>query len=179
MCAFYAILGHSLIQSSRWQECCPHRFDRGTRRQSGDDWSRQRLEVFYQRRSEVSILHRNTRIINSLCGSAAEVSVTIKNQGDEAFKPQEYGSSIIVTRRFTKEGASSYRICAKNGKMVSSNRSELAAICDHMNIQVDNPMNILTQGTPPSLLYRFVHSSWRCFRFCPPVPQCLFTCGQV
>ena len=26
-------------------------------------------------------------------------------------------------------------------------RDELSAICDHMNIQVDNPMNVLTQGT--------------------------------
>lgn len=29
---------------------------------------------------------------------------------------------------------------------MSSKREELSAICDHMNIQVDNPMNILTQG---------------------------------
>jgi hypothetical protein len=30
--------------------------------------------------------------------------------------------------------------------VISSKKDELAAICDHMNIQVDNPMNVLTQG---------------------------------
>ena len=30
--------------------------------------------------------------------------------------------------------------------MISTKKEELAAICDHMNIQVDNPMNVLTQG---------------------------------
>ncbi len=86
--------------------------------------------------------------------SVAEVSVTIKNQGDEAYKHQEYGDSIIVTRRFTKEGSSSYKIKAKGGHVVSTKREELSAICDHMNIQVDNPMNILTQGTSITVFCR-------------------------
>jgi structural maintenance of chromosomes protein 6 len=74
------------------------------------------------------------------------VTISIKNRGDEAFKPQEYGQSIIVTRRFTKDGTSTWKIKAKDGRVVSTKREELAAICDHMNIQVDNPMNVLTQG---------------------------------
>lgn len=52
----------------------------------------------------------------------------------------------MITRRFTKEGSSSYKIKSKDGRVVSTKREELSAICDHMNIQVDNPMNILTQG---------------------------------
>ena len=78
--------------------------------------------------------------------SQSEVSISIKNQGDEAFKPHIYGDRIIVTRKFTKEGSSSYKIKSADGKLVSTKRDELSAICDHMNIQVDNPMNILTQG---------------------------------
>ena len=78
--------------------------------------------------------------------SAAEVSVILKNQGEDAYRHKEYGDSIIVTRRFTKEGSSSYKIKSKDGKVISTKRDELSAICDHMNIQVDNPMNILTQG---------------------------------
>lgn len=35
---------------------------------------------------------------------------------------------------------------SKDGTLISNKRDELAAICDHMNIQVDNPMNVLTQG---------------------------------
>ncbi|EKM51961.1 uncharacterized protein PHACADRAFT_102496 [Phanerochaete carnosa HHB-10118-sp] len=78
--------------------------------------------------------------------AAAEVTVILKNQGEDAYKHDVYGDSIMITRRFTKEGSSSYKIKSKDGKVVSTKRDELSAICDHMNIQVDNPMNILTQG---------------------------------
>jgi hypothetical protein len=42
---------------------------------------------------------------------------------------------------------------AADGKTtVSTKREELSAICDHMNIQVDNPLNVLTQGTSNQFL---------------------------
>ena len=78
--------------------------------------------------------------------SVAEVTVQLKNQGEEAYRPKDYGRSIVITRRFTKDGSSSYKIRSRDGKLISTKREELQAICDHMNIQVDNPMNILTQG---------------------------------
>jgi chromosome segregation ATPase len=77
--------------------------------------------------------------------SAAEVTITLKNQGEEAYRPQDYGASIVITRKFTKEGSSTWKIKGQSGKIVSTKREELSAICDHMNIQVDNPMNVLTQ----------------------------------
>jgi chromosome segregation ATPase len=53
----------------------------------------------------------------------------------------------MITRRFTKEGSSSWKIkSSKDGRVISTKKDELSAICDHMNIQVDNPMNVLTQG---------------------------------
>ncbi|KAJ7728463.1 P-loop containing nucleoside triphosphate hydrolase protein [Mycena metata] len=82
----------------------------------------------------------------------AEVTISLKNQGEEAYKPKDYGASIVITRRFTKQGNSSWKIKSKNGKVISTKKDELSAICDHMNIQVDNPMNILTQGTSRSLV---------------------------
>jgi structural maintenance of chromosomes protein 6 len=78
--------------------------------------------------------------------SAGEVTINLKNQGEEAYKHDLYGDSIVITRRFSKEGASSYKIKSKDGRLISTKREELSAICDHMNIQVDNPMNVLTQG---------------------------------
>ncbi|KAI0789611.1 P-loop containing nucleoside triphosphate hydrolase protein [Abortiporus biennis] len=84
--------------------------------------------------------------------TTSEVSVTIKNQGEEAFKHDEYGDSIVITRRFNKDGQSSYKIKSKDGRVISTKREELAAICDHMNIQVDNPMNILTQDSARQFL---------------------------
>jgi chromosome segregation ATPase len=78
--------------------------------------------------------------------SAAEVTIHIKNFGEEAYKASVYGDKIIITRRFTKEGASTWKIQDARKRVVTTKREELAAICDHMNIQVDNPINILTQG---------------------------------
>ncbi|TFY75234.1 hypothetical protein EWM64_g8778 [Hericium alpestre] len=82
----------------------------------------------------------------------AQVTVQLKNQGDEAYKHDVYGDSIIVTRTFTKEGGSSYKIKSKEGKTISTKKEELSAICDHMNIQVDNPMNVLTQDAARQFL---------------------------
>ncbi|OSD07571.1 P-loop containing nucleoside triphosphate hydrolase protein [Trametes coccinea BRFM310] len=84
--------------------------------------------------------------------AVSEVTVVLKNQGEEAYRPKEYGRSIVITRRFTKEGASSYKIKSRDGKVISTKREELQAICDHMNIQVDNPMNILTQDSARQFL---------------------------
>ncbi|KAJ7625351.1 P-loop containing nucleoside triphosphate hydrolase protein [Mycena polygramma] len=84
--------------------------------------------------------------------AASEVTISLKNQGEEAYKPKDYGSSIVITRRFTKEGSSSWKIKSKDGRVVSTKKDELAAICDHMNIQVDNPMNVLTQDAARQFL---------------------------
>ncbi|KZV60246.1 P-loop containing nucleoside triphosphate hydrolase protein [Peniophora sp. CONT] len=84
--------------------------------------------------------------------NAAEVTIHLKNQGEEAYKHDLYGDSIIVTRKFTRDGSSSYAIKSKSGKKVSGKREELSAICDHMSIQVDNPMNILTQDASRQFL---------------------------
>jgi len=76
---------------------------------------------------------------------AAEVTVGIRNRGDEAYKPNEYGDVIYVTRTFTAEGASQYRLQNSQRKVISRTRGELTDICDHMNLQVDNPFTVLTQ----------------------------------
>ncbi|KAF5389279.1 hypothetical protein D9757_003408 [Collybiopsis confluens] len=84
---------------------------------------------------------------------AAEVTISLKNQGEEAYKPKEYGKSILITRRFTKEGSSTWKIRGtKSNHVISTKREELSAICDHMNIQVDNPMNVLTQDAARQFL---------------------------
>jgi len=60
----------------------------------------------------------------------------LKNKGSEAFKHDEYGDSIVITRRFTKDGASSWKVKGKDGQVVSTKKDEIAAISDHMAIQV-------------------------------------------
>jgi len=75
----------------------------------------------------------------------AEVSITLKNGGHEPYRFNTYGDGITITRRFQENGGS-YKIKNADGKAVSSAKGELDAITDHFGIDVDNPMNILTQG---------------------------------
>lgn len=63
----------------------------------------------------------------------------------------------MITRKFTKEGSTSWKIKGKdNSRIISTKKDELSAICDHMNIQVDNPMNVLTQGKVILLYIHFI-----------------------
>ncbi|KAG8723910.1 Structural maintenance of chromosomes protein 6 [Ceratobasidium sp. 395] len=85
----------------------------------------------------------------------AEVMVILKNEGPDAYRPEVYGESIKITRRFTDKGSSSYTIKgAKDNykKTISSRKEELTNITDHMDLQVDNPIVVLTQDTSRQFL---------------------------
>ena len=75
--------------------------------------------------------------------SSGSVTLALRNKGQEAFKPDVYGKMIYITRTITRpEGKSSYKIANYLKKKVSTTRDELSAICDHFNIQVENPVNV-------------------------------------
>ncbi|RDW87203.1 DNA repair protein SMC6 [Aspergillus mulundensis] len=76
---------------------------------------------------------------------SATIIVRIKNQGDGAYLPDDYGKSIIVERHFSKNGTSSFKIKSENGRIVSTKRVELDAIIDYFTLQFENPMNVLSQ----------------------------------
>jgi chromosome segregation ATPase len=73
------------------------------------------------------------------------LSVKIKNQGSAAYKPDIYGNSIIVQRHFSRSGTSGFKIQNENGKLISNKKSDLEDILDVFALQLDNPMNVLTQ----------------------------------
>ncbi|CAO2656318.1 Nn.00g051210.m01.CDS01 [Neocucurbitaria sp. VM-36] len=75
----------------------------------------------------------------------ATVTVRIKNQGPLAYKPLQYGDSIIVERHFSKSGTSGFKLKDRNGRVVSTKKAELEDILDAFSMQIDNPMNVLTQ----------------------------------
>ncbi|KAM6139629.1 structural maintenance of chromosomes protein 6 isoform 2-T3 [Phoenicopterus ruber ruber] len=77
--------------------------------------------------------------------TSADISITLRNQGRDAFKPEVYGSSIIVNQHINLDGSRSYRLKSKTGTLISSKKEELLGILDHFNIQVDNPVSVLTQ----------------------------------
>ncbi|QRD94161.1 hypothetical protein F9C07_2074795 [Aspergillus flavus] len=76
---------------------------------------------------------------------SATIVVRIKNQGDGAYMPDDYGKSIVIERHFTKAGTSGFKIKAENGRIVSTKKAELDAIIDFFTLQFDNPMNVLSQ----------------------------------
>ncbi|XP_054831594.1 structural maintenance of chromosomes protein 6 [Eublepharis macularius] len=77
--------------------------------------------------------------------NSADVSITLRNRGEDAFKPELYGDSIIINQHISLEGHRSYKLKSCTGVLISSKKEELIAILDHFNIQVDNPVSVLTQ----------------------------------
>ncbi|RAR04662.1 f-box domain-containing protein [Stemphylium lycopersici] len=75
----------------------------------------------------------------------ASVTVKIKNQGPLAYKPAQYGGSIIVERHFSRSGTSGFKLKDQNNKLVTNKKAELEDILDAFSMQIDNPMNVLTQ----------------------------------
>ncbi|TIB65355.1 hypothetical protein E3P77_02739 [Wallemia ichthyophaga] len=76
--------------------------------------------------------------------SQAQIILKLKNEGTEAYKQDVYGKTIVVERTVRDIG-NALKLKSASGKTVSTTRQELTAICDHFMIQVDNPMNVLSQ----------------------------------
>lgn len=84
--------------------------------------------------------------------SYSSILVEIKNQGDDAFKPEIYGDLIIIERRIT-ESHSSTVLKDHQGKKVSSRRDELRELVEHYNIDVENPCVIMSQDKSREFLH--------------------------
>lgn len=84
---------------------------------------------------------------------SAEVTLKLRNVGYSAYKSQEYGDSIIITRKISADGSSQYKIKSSDGTVISSKREELTRIVTRFNIQVDNPVMILNQETSRDFLH--------------------------
>ncbi|KAJ2779925.1 Structural maintenance of chromosomes protein 6 [Coemansia javaensis] len=95
----------------------------------------------------------------------AVVRVDLRNTGPDAYRPELFGSPISIERQLNAGGsvASQYKIRSGSGEVVSRKKEDVVAITDHMAIQVDNPINILSQdaareflaSTSPDKMYHF------------------------
>jgi structural maintenance of chromosomes protein 6 len=72
------------------------------------------------------------------------ITVHLRNQGKDAYKPLIYGKTIIIERKIDKN-SSSYKIKDEFGKVQEKTRTELQLILNQFNIQIDNPCTIMTQ----------------------------------
>ncbi|XP_049329346.1 structural maintenance of chromosomes protein 6-like [Astyanax mexicanus] len=86
--------------------------------------------------------------------SSAEISITLRNRGQDAYKPDVFGESITIDLRISSEGLRTYKLKSNTGYLVSSKKEELVSILDHFSIQVDNPVSVLTQ----EMSKHFLHS---------------------
>ncbi|KDO18613.1 hypothetical protein SPRG_16032 [Saprolegnia parasitica CBS 223.65] len=77
----------------------------------------------------------------------AIVRITLLNdaQGTDAFRPESFGKRIMVERLIRRDGTAEYRLKNEHGKVVSKLKSDLEAMLDHLNIQIENPCAVLDQ----------------------------------
>ncbi|XP_072418093.1 structural maintenance of chromosomes protein 6-like isoform X1 [Chiloscyllium punctatum] len=84
---------------------------------------------------------------NSAC-----ISIALRNQGPDAFKPELYGKTIIVEQIISTQGTRQYRLKSESEHVISRKKEELNMILEQFNIQVDNPVSILNQEMSKLLL---------------------------
>ncbi|KAM7221496.1 hypothetical protein V8F06_003068 [Rhypophila decipiens] len=82
----------------------------------------------------------------------AVLSVKIKNQGEDAYHRDIYGDSITVERHFSKTGTSGFKVKSAAGQTISTKRQEVEDIVEYYALQVDNPLNVLSQDNARQFL---------------------------
>ncbi|TVY26432.1 Structural maintenance of chromosomes protein [Lachnellula hyalina] len=89
--------------------------------------------------------------------------IKLKNQGNDGYQRDLYGDSIIIERHFAKNGSSGYKLKNSAGRLVSSKKGDVDDLIEYYQLQVDNPMNVLTQdaaktfitASTPKMKYNF------------------------
>lgn len=78
--------------------------------------------------------------------------VKLKNGGSDGYQKDLYGNSIIVERHFSRTGSSGYRLKNEAGRTISTKKGDVDDIIEYYQLQVDNPMNVLTQDAAKSFI---------------------------
>lgn len=82
----------------------------------------------------------------------ANLEIKLKNQGSDAYKPELFGDSIIVERHFSKSGTSGFKVKSAQGRLISTKKSDIEDITEYFQLQIENPMSILTQDSAKQFL---------------------------
>jgi len=78
--------------------------------------------------------------------------IKLKNEGADAYQPDTYGPTIIIERHFARTGTSGFRLKSSNGRLQSTKKGAVDEIVEYYQLQVDNPMNVLTQDAAKSFI---------------------------
>ncbi|KAJ4412020.1 Structural maintenance of chromosomes protein 6 [Gnomoniopsis sp. IMI 355080] len=82
----------------------------------------------------------------------ARLIVKIKNQGEDAYQHEIYGDTITVERRFKRNGGGGFKTFSAAGALISDKKSEVNDISEYYCLQVDNPLNVLSQDNARQFL---------------------------
>ncbi|KAF7273557.1 hypothetical protein GWI33_013720 [Rhynchophorus ferrugineus] len=83
--------------------------------------------------------------------TSASIEIELYNEGPMAYKNNLYGNTITIVRNITSTGGS-YKIKSARGQIISTHSKEVHNITSSLNIQVDNPVCLLTQDTSRNFL---------------------------
>ncbi|KAH8592255.1 hypothetical protein B0O99DRAFT_549081 [Bisporella sp. PMI_857] len=83
---------------------------------------------------------------------SALLRVRLKNGGADAYQPDLYGDAIIVERHFSKSGSSGFKLKSSTGRTISTKKGDVDDLIEYYQLQVDNPMNVLTQDAAKSFI---------------------------
>ena len=82
----------------------------------------------------------------------AKVEVSIRNVGHDALDPDVFGPVIVIERNIS-QSTSSIKIKGRDGKDVGGSRDKLDRITDHFNIDVNNPVVVMSQDSSREFLH--------------------------
>ncbi|OQV03429.1 RecF/RecN/SMC domain-containing protein [Cladophialophora immunda] len=96
---------------------------------------------------KASATNRGARLQNFIKEGTdhATIICRLKNQGENAYMPDVYGKTIQVERHISRTGSSGFKLKSEKGRIISTRKSDLEEICDHMMLQIENPMAVLSQ----------------------------------
>ena len=83
--------------------------------------------------------------------SSTEITITLSNEGDEAFKPELYGKEIQIVRKIGMK-KSDYKILSDRRKVVSTRKETIAEMIQALSISPENPLCILHQEVAKTFL---------------------------
>ena len=123
----------------------------------------------------------------------ADIKITLKNEGDDAYRQELYGPSITFQRSITETGQSSFKIFNHQNQEVKKNkeaREEGKRILDTFRINTDNPIVILQQEEAkellrvesPAALYEFFQKATllkQCLEQYTDANKDLTKCGKI
>lgn len=78
--------------------------------------------------------------------------VKLKNKGHDAYQHELYGDTILIERHFSRAGSSGFYVKSETGRTISTKKRDVDEIVEYFSLQVDNPLNILSQDNARQFL---------------------------